>query len=113
MDSFTAPAIVIPVLLDIGYILGFVTAKLTAKLPLFSSGSSTPVSPQIVVNVPAEFKPLDTLPPTAIEGARASLWWTVYQRTVEAAAEGGYSDEVGKATDAANEAVDKVFGPAP
>ena len=62
-------------------------------------------TPNIVINVPADFKPLDVLPLTQIEGAKAMLWWTVFNA---ASREYSHSDSAIKC---ANAAVDKVFNP--
>ncbi len=66
---------------------------------------------QIVVNMPKDAQPLATLtpsePPTkVITQERAILWWSVFK----AMSDRGYDNA---AIRAANEAVDKVYGPLP
>lgn len=76
------------------------------------TGSPTPSSaPQIVVNVPPDWKPLETMPPTAIEGAKATLYWTVYRTTLEATQGSSYasSSDIEDARNAAQAAVEAVF----
>ncbi len=63
-----------------------------------------PDSPRVVVNMPADYTPMASLPPTEIEGAKAVLWWTVYEKCLDAA----YQDS-DDAISAADAAVDKVF----
>ena len=78
-----------------------------------ADGSTQTGSPQIVVNVPADYVPIKSLPITEIEGAKAALWWTCYERTLEAAVgDTGYARDfdIENAVSAANDAVDKVFG---
>lgn len=77
--------------------VGFHLATFKSSVDGSSSG------PSIVVNVPANWKPIDALPPTQIEGARAQLWYTVYQAAID-------DNEFAHAADDANAAVDKVFG---
>jgi hypothetical protein len=82
-----------------------------------SSISPANTNPSIVVNVPAEFKPIGGLPPTEIEGARAALWYTVYAKAIEGfTGDGAWtldSDDETEACNSATKAVDKVFGPTP
>ena len=70
----------------------------------------TPWAPSIIVNLPQDYKPLETLEgKEVVVGERALLWWTVYKATL-------YSiDEVDvfaihNAVNAADRAVDKVYG---
>lgn len=69
-------------------------------------------TPQIVVNVPSDFKPMVPMPVSEVSGARAILWWSVYEKTLEATENiGGFTNEVETSIEAANDAVNKVFGP--
>lgn len=71
---------------------------------------SFPRSPQVIVNMPADAKPLAELeksPSISVSEERAVLWWTVYKYTFEKT---GFSST---AYIAANQAVDKIYGPPP
>lgn len=67
-------------------------------------------STKVIVNMPADAKPLATLvqPGDKVIGNdRAVLWWTVFKTTLE------MRHDSSLAYYAANEAVDKVYGPIP
>lgn len=70
-----------------------------------------PQAPQVVVNVPKDYKPLETLEgsQTTLVGERALLWWTVYRQTLYSIDDVDTYD-VTKAVWAANQAVEKVYG---
>lgn len=71
---------------------------------------SLPQSPQVIVNMPADAKPLAELeknPSISISEERAVLWWTVYKYTLEKT---GFSST---SYIAANQAVEKAYGPTP
>lgn len=72
---------------------------------LRSNTSTTTNRPQVIVNLPSDFRPMSGLPPTQIEGARAVLYWTVLDRIWDDCA------TVQAATDGAKAAVEAVFGP--
>lgn len=96
----------------LGWSLNTFWRKRSASLP-------PPVShePRVVVNVPPDWKPLSTLPPTQIEGARATLFWTVYSKAIDAFTSDGDAyltqDEESEAYNSASKAVEAVFGPLP
>lgn len=92
-------SVLLLMLVAFGVVIGWRLRSAKESLPLVSS--------QVIVNVPPDWKPLDTLPPTQIDGARATLWWTVFNAAKD---EYDYSDTAIKCADAA---VDKVFGPLP
>lgn len=71
----------------------------------------TPSNPQVVVNVPKDYKPLETLDgKEVVVGEKALLWWTVYKHTLFCLdGEIGQSD-IDIAIEAADGAVDKVYG---
>jgi len=73
-----------------------------------------PTPPQVVVNVPKDYKPLETLAgsQTTLVGEKALLWWTVYRHTLLAIDEVDAYD-ITKAVWAADQAVDKVYGVEP
>ena len=70
-----------------------------------------PSNPQVVVNVPKDYKPLETLDgKEVVVGEKALLWWTVYKHTLFCLdGEIGQSD-IDVAIEAADGAVDKVYG---
>ena len=78
-----------------------------------------PVKPpsQVVVNMPADAKPLAALTPVVSPNAkviaeeRAVLYWTIYHASLERSGNATWATEA--ATAAAKEAVDKVYGPSP
>lgn len=98
----TTLAFLIPTLF-LGLVLGFWLCNQFLSTVPFSP--SEPRAPQVIINVPADFKPIESLPPTAIEGAKASLWYTVYKATLD-------DDQcsVDSCIAAADAAVTKVFG---
>jgi len=69
-------------------------------------GPST--SPQIVVHMPADAKPLSQLTehPKVIGPDRAILWWTVYERSL-------HETTTDRAALRADQAVMTVYGPLP
>jgi hypothetical protein len=86
----------------------------------FKRGSIPGVAPKgtptIVVNMPADAKPLEQLTShpevdVTISSPRAVLWWTVFNHAVI----NGDTDTfwIDAAVDAANAAVDKAYGPLP
>ncbi len=105
-------------LLNTCIILGFLVwiAYLCADLYLKRRGRatpSTPSAPSVVVNVPADFKMPEALPPTQIEGARAALFYAVYSKAIEGFTENDNylsTDDEAEALMSAQAAVDKVFG---
>lgn len=64
-------------------------------------------APQVVVNMPADAKPLSVLDdhPKVVGGDRATLWYTVYHETY-------LTSSARAAADAADRAVLTVYGPA-
>ncbi len=104
-------------LLNICLILGLIAwlAYLLGDLYLkHRSGAPAQESPRIVVNVPADFKPLEALPPTQIEGARAVLFYTIYSKAIEGFTSDGQlslsESEEAEAYNSASRAVEAVFG---
>lgn len=86
----------------VGILIGFKLATSRINPAVFESA---PVEPHIVVNVPPDWKPMETLPVSAVEGARAALWYTVFKATA------AHSDTTTKeCVDYASEAVEKCFG---
>lgn len=81
-----------------------------AYLKLKAIPQSTIPAPQIIVNMPADARPLAQLAPVEvnaeISGQRAVLWWTVYAKTVETDYEGS-----AEAITAADAAVLAAYGP--
>ena len=70
-----------------------------------ATGAEPAPQPQVVVNVPAEWKDaIPTLPATQVEGARAVLWYAVFDRAMQ---ETSY---VSTGVNAANSAVGAAFG---
>lgn len=70
----------------------------------------TPSNPQVVVNVPKDYKPLETLDgKEVVVGEKALLWWTVYKHTLLCIDDIDCYD-ITKAVWAADNAVDKVYG---
>jgi len=80
---------------------------------LSSSQAANPAlsNPQVVVNVPQDYKPLETLDgKEVVVGEKALLWWTVYKHTLFCLdGEIGQLD-IDTAIEAADGAVDKVYG---
>jgi hypothetical protein len=70
------------------------------------TGKPEPDTARVIVNVPDGYQPLTPVPSdTTIDGERARLWWTVYEKTLD----DSYTDS-DDAIEAADAAVDKVFG---
>lgn len=68
-------------------------------------------NPQVVVNVPQDYKPLETLDgKEVVVGEKALLWWTVYKHTLFCIDGEICQDDIDKAIEAADGAVDKVYG---
>lgn len=69
--------------------------------------------PHVVVNVPADWKPMavGTVAPEQIERARAQLWWTVYSATIKAMGGPLDTSDIHAARYATDNAMDTVFGP--
>ncbi len=103
--------IILALLAWVAYLALDLRLKATGKIP-----SPAPVNtgPQVTVNVPADFKPMEAMPPTQIEGAKAQLFYAVYCKAVAGFTnEGTYGmdeDEERAAYDSANAAVKTVFG---
>lgn len=79
---------------------------------LSSSQAANPAlsNPQVVVNVPQDYKPLETLDgKEVVVGEKALLWWTVYKHTLLCIDGGIYHEDVDKAIETADDAVDKVY----
>lgn len=85
--TITSIDIIIPIVIAIcvsvigGAWVGFKLAALKIGAP---NCPNPPAAPQVIVNVPAEFKPMEGLPPTQIEGARAQVWYSVYKASLDA-----------------------------
>lgn len=81
----------------------------------FANHVPAPVEgPKVVVNMPADFKPMVGLPASEVEGARAVLYWTIFSCARNAIEDSsGYlsSSEIDSCTEAAQAAVASVFGP--
>ncbi len=96
----------------IGVIIGCICRDANNKSDLIPTGSilSSP-KPSIIINVPSDYKPLESLPPmadcpaTTLQGEAARLWYTVYKETLDTPGEDSID-----AKNAANEAVEAVFG---
>ncbi len=90
-----------------GLLLGGFIATAYAEFRRVSEGATTvSEEPRIVVNVPADYKPLQTLDgQEVVIGEKAVLWWTVFNKTINTDYE-----TASDAVDAANAAVDKVYG---
>lgn len=91
------------VVISVALCCGIVIGRKTLPLPIVGATPSS--GPQIVVNVPPDFKPMETLPATTIEGARAVLYWTVFNALLA-------TDEWSPSTihSIADDAVNTVFG---
>jgi len=64
----------------------------------------TTQSPRVIVNIPADSKPLQSLPDDkVVSGDKAVLWWTVYKATLDK----GWSSDA--ATIAAERAIKSVY----
>ena len=103
-------------LLLIGLIAGFFISRFWDRAIASSPDStSSPDRPPVVVNVPADYKPLQTLDgKEVVVGEKAVLYWTVLRAAMdELSSNGGYltCTELAEAREAADAAVDKVFPP--
>jgi hypothetical protein len=85
----------------------FLVGVLLAGLVAFSLGLYVHRHPLVVVNMPADAKPLAQLPADKVlAGDRAVLWWTVFKCTLDK--NPGW---IGLSVHAADRAVEEVYGP--
>lgn len=93
-------------LFALGAIVGAYLGRAALSIDTATSLGAAPVKPSVVVNVPADYRPLPSLSTDAkvISGEKAVLWYSVYCKTMET----DYEDS-NDAIRAANEAVSKVF----
>ncbi len=86
----------------------FPLAVLIATVVLLFSVARTPAAPQVILQMPGDLKGLAKLDEHAkvVAGDRATLWFSVYSAGLKA----GWNQS---AIDAANAAVDTVYGPFP
>ncbi len=71
-------------------------------------------SSRVTVVVPADYKPLEPLVGSdgkpALVGPRAFLWWTIFNYTLDMKGTPSTGYDVDSAIDAANAAVEQVYG---
>lgn len=69
--------------------------------------------PQVVVNIPPDFKPIQPLPgDTSLDGQKALLWYSVFKEALDQMHDGEWatSSQVDRACEVANAAVEACYG---
>jgi hypothetical protein len=101
-------------------IIGLVVAALWAWLQYMRiklEAANPPPLSQVVVNMPADAKPLEQLASVEVDATisapRAVLWWTVYRATLDHYLANGTDAGPRSAVERANSAVEAAYGPIP